>query len=121
VPGFFEKVYRIARQVPSGRVTSYGSIARLLGEPRAARTVGWALHSLPTGSDVPWHRVISARGAVSPRLSRPVADLQRALLEDEGVEFGEDGCVDWNRFGWEEPRLDGMTELALAEGKGKPG
>jgi O-6-methylguanine DNA methyltransferase len=65
--GFFERVYRLVRLVPPGKVTSYGAIARMLGQPHAARTVGWALHSLPEGSDVPWHRVINSQGRVSTR------------------------------------------------------
>ncbi|MEE9617532.1 MAG: MGMT family protein, partial [Anaerolineae bacterium] len=65
MPGFFERVYRLVRQVPPGKVTSYGALARMLGRPRAARTIGWALHSLPEGSDVPWHRVINSQGCIS--------------------------------------------------------
>ena len=108
--GFFKRVYRLVRQVPPGKVTSYGAIARMLGHPRAARTVGWALHSLPPsvfpsggderGSDVPWHRVINSRGRVSTSCQEHSADLQQALLEAEGIEFDESGTVDWDRFGW---------------------
>ena len=97
--GFFEQVYRLVRQVPPGRVTSYGAIARMLGHAHAARTVGWALHSLAEGSDVPWHRVINSQGRISTGF-RDGADLQRALLEAEGVEFDAHGTVDWERFGW---------------------
>ncbi len=98
--GFFKRVYRLVRQVPPGKVTSYGAIARILGRPRAARTVGWAMHSLPEGSDVPWHRVINSQGRISISRQEHAADLQRALLEAEGVEFDADGTVDWERFGW---------------------
>ena len=98
--GFFERVYRLVRQVPPGKVTSYGAIARMLGHPRAARTVGWALHSLPEGSDVPWHRVINSQGCISISRREHSADLQRALLETEGIQFDADGTVDWERFGW---------------------
>jgi methylated-DNA-protein-cysteine methyltransferase-like protein len=101
VPGFFEQVYRLVRQVPPGKVTSYGAIARMLGHPHAARTVGWALHSLPEGSDVPWQRVINSQGRISTSCREHGADLQRALLEAEGIEFDERGYVDWDRFGWE--------------------
>jgi methylated-DNA-protein-cysteine methyltransferase-like protein len=100
MPGFFEQVYQLMRQVPPGKVTSYGAIARMLGHPHAARTVGWALHSLPEGSDVPWHRVINSQGRISTGGREYAANLQRALLEAEGVEFNEDGIVDWERFGW---------------------
>jgi methylated-DNA-protein-cysteine methyltransferase-like protein len=95
--GFFDQVYWLVRQVPRGRVVSYGAVARMLGRPRAARTVGWALSSLPAGSDVPWHRVVNSRGSIS--LDR-YGGLQRALLEEEGVVFSERGAVDFGRFGW---------------------
>ena len=98
--GFFEQVYQLVRQVPPGRVTSYGAIARMLGHSHAARTVGWALHSLPEGSDVPWHRVINSRGHISTGGCEGGDSLQRALLEAEGVEFDASGKVDWERFGW---------------------
>jgi methylated-DNA-protein-cysteine methyltransferase-like protein len=99
--GFFECVYRLVRQVPPGRVTSYGAIARMLGHPRAARTVGWALHALPPGSDVPWQRVINSQGRISTRCREHGAGRQRALLEAEGVVFDDRDRVDWSRFGWE--------------------
>jgi methylated-DNA-protein-cysteine methyltransferase-like protein len=99
--GFFEKVYRLVRQIPHGKVTSYGAIARMLEHPHAARTVGWALHSMPDESDVPWWRVINSRGYVSTTCREHAANVQRELLEDEGVEFDKRGCVDWDRFGWE--------------------
>ncbi|MDY6875666.1 MAG: MGMT family protein [Chloroflexota bacterium] len=100
MPGFFEQVYQLVRQVPPGKVTSYGAIACIMGHPRAARTVGWALHSLPEGSDVPWHRVINSQGRISTSCQEHTADLQRVLLEAEGVQFNADGTVDWDRFGW---------------------
>lgn len=98
--GFFEQVYRLVCQIPSGNVTSYGMIARMLGNPQAARTVGWALHSLPEGSDVPWHRVINSQGRVSTGGDGQVNNLQRMLLEAEGITFDEHGKVDWDHFGW---------------------
>jgi methylated-DNA-protein-cysteine methyltransferase-like protein len=100
MPGFFEQVYRLIRQVPVGKVTSYGAIARMLGNPRAARTVGWALHSLPESSDVPWHRVVNSRGRISTSWQEHSIGLQRALLEAEGIEFDENDIIDLNRFGW---------------------
>ena len=98
---FFEQVYRLVRQVPRGQVTSYGAIARMLSHPHGARTVGWALHSLPDGSDIPWQRVINARGCISTGNREHGPGLQRILLEAEGIEFDEHGCVNWRRFGWE--------------------
>jgi methylated-DNA-protein-cysteine methyltransferase-like protein len=99
--GFFERVYRLVRQIPLGKVTSYGAIARMLGNARAARTVGWALHSVPENSDVPWQRVINSQGRISTSCQEHGQGLQRALLEAEGVEFDERGHVDWDRFGWQ--------------------
>jgi len=111
---FFEQVYRLVRQVPPGKVTSYGTIARMLGNPRAARTVGWALHSIPEGSDVPWQRVINSRGCISTSCLEHGEGLQRALLEAEGVEFDERGYVDWDRFGWEGLPWPEVAELVRA-------
>jgi methylated-DNA-protein-cysteine methyltransferase related protein len=98
---FTQRVYRMVRRVPRGRVVSYGGVAALLGQPRAARGVGQALHALPDGSDVPWWRVINRNGEISIRGEPHAARLQRALLEGEGVEFGANGRVDWKRFGWD--------------------
>jgi methylated-DNA-protein-cysteine methyltransferase-like protein len=100
MPGFFEKVHLLVRQVPPGRVTSYGAIARMLEHPHAARTVGWAMHSIPEGADVPWWRILNSKGCISLSGERG-ANLQRELLETEGVTFDERGCVDLKRFGWE--------------------
>ncbi len=100
--GFFAQVYHLVRQIPTGRVASYGTIARMLGRPGAARMVGWALHSLPEQSNVPWHRVLNHRGQIAfdPQSNAANFNLQRALLEAEGVELDSQGCVDWERFGW---------------------
>ncbi len=96
---FFIQVCQLVRRIPPGKVATYGQIARFLGVPHAARTVGWALHSLPEGSDVPWQRVINSRGAISLAADQG-ANFQRALLEEEGVVFDEQGCVDLKRYGW---------------------
>ena len=97
--GYFQEVYRIVRAVPPGLVTTYGSVAALAGRPGGTRTVGWAMRALQRGSDVPWHRVINAQGSIS--LPSPSAELQQALLENEGVEFDEKGQVDLARYGWD--------------------
>ena len=195
--GFFERVYRLVRQVPPGKVTSYGAIARMLGYPHGARTVGWALHSLPPSippasggeeegdlppaggreerwavppagggeeegdlpptsggeeggavppagrgeepenaarsagqrvppagggderggkwEDVPWHRVINSQGRISTKCREHGANVQRELLEAEGIEFDERGTIDWDRFGWEGltwPEIDDLMRDA---------
>jgi methylated-DNA-protein-cysteine methyltransferase related protein len=98
---FTTRVYRMVRRVPYGRVVSYGGVAALLGQPRAARGVGQALHALPDGSDVPWWRVVNRNGEISIRGVAHGARLQRALLEAEGVRFDGAGRIDWKRFGWD--------------------
>ena len=97
---FFEDVYRIVSMIPPGRVATYGQIAAYLGNPRAARTVGWALSSLPAGRDVPWHRVVNSQGLISGPPQGHRVNEQRALLEEEGVAFDESGRVDLGMHGW---------------------
>ena len=96
----FEIIYTVVEEIPPGRVATYGQIARILDMPRSARTVGWALRALPEGHDVPWQRVINARGAISFSRGSSGAAIQRALLEDEGVVFDEQGRVDLSEYGW---------------------
>lgn len=97
---FYDRVYQLVRQVPAGRVITYGHVALELGAPAAARAVGYALHSLPAANDVPWWRVINARGAISLKGRGEAADLQRQLLEAEGVQFDADGRTDLARYRW---------------------
>ncbi|MGH7787182.1 MAG: MGMT family protein [Candidatus Binatia bacterium] len=117
-PRFARAVYALVRTVPRGRVVTYGQVAALLGHPRAARAVGTALSNLPVGLArlVPWQRVINAAGRISIRgdIQRP--DLQRELLELEGVPF-KGGRVDLARFRWVGPgrerRVRTRVELPL--------
>jgi methylated-DNA-protein-cysteine methyltransferase-like protein len=101
-PSFFERVYLVVLQIPPGKVASYGQIAALLGHPQAARTVGWALNALTReqATEVPWQRVINSAGRISLSRADLSADIQRTLLEGEGVEFDETEHVDLRRFGW---------------------
>lgn len=110
--GFFDEVYAMVRRIPMGKVTTYGHIAALCGKPRAARTVGWALHALPEDSDVPWQRVVNHRGGISIWKVGVPPELQRALLEDEGVEFRLNGTLELERWGWRGPR--GVVRRARA-------
>ena len=97
----YDEFYAIARRIPSGRVTTYGAVATEAGLPGRARQVGYAMAALPDVHDVPWHRVINARGEVSPRSgSSAFEQIQRNLLEAEGVAFDARGRVDLDRFGW---------------------
>lgn len=96
----FELIRAIVRRIPPGKVATYGQIARLAGMPCGARTVGWAMRASPEGSGVPWQRVINSRGFISLGTGKGGAELQRALLEEEGVVFDETGRVDLERYGW---------------------
>ena len=100
--GFLDRVRQVTRMVPAGRVATYGQIARCAGHPRGARLVGWALHGLKESDDVPWHRVVNRRGEISLRLGAG-AELQRALLADEGIRFDEAGRINLEAFGWQGP------------------
>ena len=97
--GFFQQVYAIVAQVPRGAVVSYGQIARMLGEPRGARQVGWAMRNCP--DSLPWQRVVKDDGAIA---GGGWAEIRRALLEDEGVPFLRDGRVDMARCRWRPDR-----------------
>jgi methylated-DNA-protein-cysteine methyltransferase related protein len=98
------RIYEVVRRIPRGRVATYGGVAREAGLPGRARQVGYALAALgdsADGEDVPWHRVINARGEVSARAGDSAFELlQRTLLEAEGVAFGPGGRVDLDRYGW---------------------
>lgn len=96
----YPKIYGVVAKIPRGRVATYGEVAVRAGLPNHARTVGYALHALRPGTTLPWHRVINAQGRISMGLMTGEADLQRALLEAEGVGFDETGRVDLRRFGW---------------------
>ena len=90
------QIYDLVRQVPPGRVTTYGQIGRLVG--CTARTVGFAMAALPPGADVPWQRVINSQGKVSPRRDGEGNLLQQDLLVAEGVEFSRSGKVDLQMY-----------------------
>ncbi len=101
---FFERVYEVVRQIPAGRVATYGQIAWLVaGTPHAARTVGWALHGLPEElvDEVPWWRVINAQGRISNSRAHHGAEEQRRRLEAEGIIFDEAGRTDLLVYQWE--------------------
>ena len=100
VSEFFQRVYGIAARIPRGKVVTYGQIAAALGDPRQARTVGWALCSTPEWLDIPWHRVVNSSGGISTRYAVGELNIQRKLLEDEGIIFDEDGRLDLERYCW---------------------
>ncbi len=96
----YERIYAVVRRVPRGRVATYGQVAALADLPGHARQVGYALHALPDGTTVPWHRVINAKGEISRRAEPGYDRLQCALLEAEGVGFDQAGRVPLERFRW---------------------
>jgi len=113
-PPFYGSVYRLVRRVPRGRVVTYGQVAALLGRPRAGRAVGTALGALrgPLLDDVPWQRVVDSTGRCSHR-DDFWADIQRELLESEGVRFDRRGRVDLKRMRWSGPRRKRVAAARL--------
>ena len=100
-PAFNQRVYQITRRIPEGRVTSYGAIAAALGDPRKAREVGWALNVNPRDDPAPAHRVVNKEGKLSGGWAFGAPEVQRGLLEAEGVTFLRDGRVDMARHFWD--------------------
>ena len=95
----FSAVYAMVRDIPSGRVMTYGQLATLMGQRLSPRAVGWAMNRAP--EDVPWQRVVNARGGCSTdRLPGMPPGYQRTLLEREGIEFRDDGTLDLDRYRW---------------------
>uniref|UniRef100_UPI0037BE348D MGMT family protein n=1 Tax=Flavobacterium sp. TaxID=239 RepID=UPI0037BE348D len=95
---FFERVYQIARQIPYGRVTSYGAIAKSLGAARSARMVGWAMNASHNLEDVPAHRVVNRNGMLSGKHHFQGTNLMQQLLESEGVDVVDNQIVDFEKF-----------------------
>lgn len=105
----FEKVYEVVRRIPRGRVATYGQVAAALDADYSPLFVGWALHALtPEHGDVPWHRVVNAKGGISTRQVLGYApDLQKLLLVEEGIVFDEADRCDLSQYQW-----DGAHSLA---------
>jgi methylated-DNA-protein-cysteine methyltransferase-like protein len=124
----YQRIYDVVGRIPPGRVATYGQVAALAGMAGRARQVGYALHSLPDGSPLPWHRVINARGEISQRSEPGPAreGYQRFLLEEEGVAFDLAGRVDLGRFRWEpgaprRRRAPGARPVDAAPASGRRG
>lgn len=116
---FAERVYRIVRRVPPGRVTTYGDVAAVLGHRRRARRVGWALSQLTTeqGRAVPWQRVINSHGSISLRGDPVRGPLQRALLEAEGIRFDPAGRCELARLRCLPEELSSTADDGLGQGE----
>ena len=93
----FRRIYAVVRRIPRGRVTTYGEVARLVSLRQGARTVGWAMASLPHIDTVPWWRVVRRDGTIAPR---PFAAEQRRRLRREAIRISSDGVIDLRRYGW---------------------
>ena len=98
---FFERVYEIARQIPYGKVTSYGAIAKVLGTARSARMVGWAMNASHNLEDVPAHRVVNRKGLLTGKHHFEGTNLMQQLLESEGVKVVDNQIVDFQKHFWE--------------------
>lgn len=92
--GFFDEVYRIVSTIPEGSVMTYGMIATMLGNPRASRIVGYAMHGAPADRMLPCHRVVNKEGRLSQDNIFGGKGKQRKMLEEEGVTFKDNGCID---------------------------
>lgn len=107
----FAKIYEVVKQIPAGRVSTYGQVARLAGNPRWARVVGYALHANPSFGEIPCHRVVNRRGRTAAAFAFGGSDIQRTMLEAEGIVFSEDGSVDLSRYAWPEGLLETKNHL----------
>ena len=113
----FEKVYEIVQQVPKGKVVTYGTISKMLGGALTAQGVGWALKALSprstaekkySSSNVPWYRVVNSKGGISTTALADEPDLQKRLLQAEGVRFNrESGLIDLSKYEWQVRKFDG--------------
>lgn len=97
---FFDKVYGVAKEIPYGRVTSYGAIAKYLGAARSARMVGWAMNS-SSAKDVPAHRVVNRAGVLTGKHHFGGTNLMQQLLENEGIQVHDNQIVDFQKYFWD--------------------
>jgi len=97
---FFDKVYEVAKQIPYGRVTSYGAIAKHLGAARSARKVGWAMNN-SLAKDVPAHRVVNRVGVLTGKHHFDGSNIMQQLLENEGIPVKENQIVDFQKYFWD--------------------
>lgn len=98
---FFEKVYEVAKQIPFGRVTSYGAIAKYLGTAKSARMVGWAMNASHNNADIPAHRVVNRNGLLTGKFHFDGTNLMQQLLESEGITVKENQIQHFNQVFWD--------------------
>ncbi len=94
------EIYAVVKHIPSGKVATYGQVAALAGYPGQARQVGYALNALPDDLDIPWQRVVNAKGQISPRANPVSEEIQRQILEAEGICFTPHGRIDLMQYQW---------------------
>jgi len=99
-PGINHKIWLVVTAIPSGRVATYGGLAKKAGMAGGARRVGRALRDLPPNTNIPWHRVINSSGRISLPTGSTAHAVQRQRLEAEGISFKENGSIDLRRYGW---------------------
>lgn len=92
---FYQAVYKITKQIPKGKVASYGQIAALITNVRAARAVGWCLHRMDNDRSVPWHRIINSKGYITTTCRNHNAGMQKKLLEKEGIKVVKKNNLWW--------------------------
>jgi methylated-DNA-protein-cysteine methyltransferase-like protein len=102
---FFEEVYNIVKKIPKGRVATYGQIARILGNPRKAKIVGWALHTNPYNDGMPCHRVVNSKGELSGCEAFGGFEQHKKMLEDEGIIFDNRGIINLQTYLWKPGNL----------------
>ncbi|NLC17215.1 MAG: MGMT family protein [Clostridiales bacterium] len=95
---FFQRVYEAVKKIPKGKVCTYGVIAFMAGSPRASRVVGYALHHNPDPENIPCHRVVNCHGKLAPSFAFGGEQIQKKLLESEGVKVSDDGYVDLKTY-----------------------
>jgi len=100
---FFEKVYHVVRQIPYGKVTSYGAIAKALGAAKSSRTVGYAMNASHQYDDVPAHRVVNRNGVLTGKHHFPGTHVMQQMLEAEGIKITDDKIVDFEKHLWIPP------------------
>ena len=98
---FFERVYDVVRQIPHGKVTSYGAIAKAIGSPQSSRMVGYAMNASHTMDDVPAHRVVNRKGMLTGKHHFEGTNLMQQLLENEGIKVIENQIIDFEKHFWE--------------------
>lgn len=96
----FQRIYEVVKKIPKGKVTTYGQIACLVGNPRLSQVVGYALHVNPKQDIIPCHRVVNRFGKTAKAFAFGGEDMQRKMLQEEGITFLEDGCVDLKKYMW---------------------